>query len=51
MLNLFFTKESLSEDRSDSGVETCNNSQGNDDFFQNFSIKFYSGNEVFSEFW
>ena len=51
MLNLFFTKESLSEDHSDSGVETCNNSQGNDDFFQNFSIKFYSGNEVFSEFW
>ena len=48
---VFFTKESLSEDRSDSGVETCNNSQGNDDFFQNFSIKFYSGNEVFSEFW
>lgn len=51
MLNLFFTKESLSEDHSDSGVETCNNSQGNDDFFQNFSIKFYSGNEVFSEIW
>ena len=44
MLNLFFTKESLSEDHSDSGVETCNNSQGNDDFLQNFSFKFYSGN-------
>ena len=36
MLNLFFTKESLSEDRSDSGVETCINSQGNDDFFLEF---------------
>ena len=33
MLNLFFTKESLAEDRGDSGVETYNNSQGNDDFF------------------
>ena len=47
MLNLFFTKESLSEDCSDSGVETCNTPQGDDGFFfLEFLIKFYSGNEV-----
>ena len=33
MLNLFFTKESSSEDRSDSGFETRNIAQGDDSFF------------------
>ena len=46
MLNLFFNKESSSEDRSDSGFETCPICQGDDGFFLEFSIKFYAGNEV-----
>ena len=33
MLNLFFNKESSSEDRSDSGFETCTTPQGDDGFF------------------
>ena len=49
MLNLFFNKESSSEDPSDSGFETCTISQGDDGFFLEFSIKFYAGNEVI--FW
>ena len=33
VVNLFFTKESSSEDRSDSGFETCSIPQGDDSFF------------------
>ena len=50
MLNLFFTKESLSEDHSDSGVETCNNSQGNDDFFRIFQSNFTQEMRFFLSF-
>ena len=33
VLNLFFTKESSSEDCSDSSFETCDNPEGDDSFF------------------
>ena len=46
MLNLFFNKESSPEDHCDSGFETCTIPQGDDGFFLEFLIKFYSGNEV-----
>ena len=46
MLNLFFNKESLSEDRSDSGFEAYTIPQGDDGFFLEFLIIFYSGNKV-----
>ena len=46
MLNLFFNKESSSEDRSDSGFETYTIPHGDDGFFLEFSIIFYSGNKV-----
>ena len=51
MLNLFFTKESSSEDRSDSGLETCNIPQGDDSFFSNFWLNFTQEMRSFSEFW
>ena len=48
-------KDSSSEDRSDSGFETCTIPQGDDGFFLEFLIKFYSGNEaifwVFLKLW
>ena len=46
MFNLFFNKESSSEDRSDSGFDTYTAPQGDDGFFLEFSINFYSGNKV-----
>ena len=46
MLNLFFNQESSPEDHCDSGFETCTIPQGDDGFFLEFLIKFYSGNEV-----
>ena len=52
MLNLFFTKESSSEDRSDSGFETCNIPQGDDSFFfYNFWLNFTREMKSFSEIW
>ena len=50
MLNLFFNKESSSEDRSDSGFETCTISQGDYGLFLEFSIKFYAGHGHFLSF-
>ena len=50
MLNLFFTKESSSEDHTDSGFETLDIPEGDDGFFfLEFSIKFHSENEFI--FW
>ena len=46
MVNLFFNKDTSSEDRSDSGFETCTIPQGDDGFFLEFLVNFYSGNKV-----
>ena len=51
MLNLFFNKESSSEDRSDSGFETCTTPQGDDGFFfKNFWLNFTQEMRSFSKF-
>ena len=41
ILNFFFTKESSSEDCSDSGFETRDIPKGDDGFFLEFLMKFY----------